>query len=75
LGEHASDRVAGRFVAETSSSGYRLGFIDAVWRPDARACREASGACWGFIAEKHRFILFGTYPFEEHWRPAAQRFC
>jgi general L-amino acid transport system permease protein len=22
------------------------------------------------IAEKHRFILFGTYPFEEHWRPA-----
>ena len=46
-------------------------FIDAVWRPDARACREASGACWGFIAEKHRFILFGTYPFEEHWRPAA----
>jgi len=46
-------------------------FIDAVWRPDARACHEASGACWGFIAEKHRFILFGTYPFEQHWRPAA----
>ena len=45
-------------------------FIDAVWRPDARACHEASGACWGFIAEKHRFILFGTYPFEQHWRPA-----
>jgi general L-amino acid transport system permease protein len=22
------------------------------------------------INEKHRFILFGTYPFEEHWRPA-----
>jgi general L-amino acid transport system permease protein len=35
-------------------------FIDAIWRPDARACHEASGACWGFIAEKHRFILFGT---------------
>jgi general L-amino acid transport system permease protein len=46
-------------------------FIDAVWRPDARACHEASGACWGFIAEKHRFILFGTYPFEQHWRPAV----
>jgi general L-amino acid transport system permease protein len=45
-------------------------FIDAVWRPDARACHDASGACWGFIAEKHRFILFGTYPFEQHWRPA-----
>jgi general L-amino acid transport system permease protein len=22
------------------------------------------------IPEKYRFILFGTYPFEEHWRPA-----
>jgi general L-amino acid transport system permease protein len=46
-------------------------FIDAVWRPDAKACREAQGACWGFIADKHRFILFGTYPFAEHWRPAG----
>jgi general L-amino acid transport system permease protein len=46
-------------------------FLDAVWRPDPKACREATGACWGFIAEKHRFILFGTYPFEQHWRPAA----
>ena len=45
--------------------------LDAVWRPDAKACRGAEGACWGFIAEKHRFILFGTYPFEQHWRPAA----
>jgi general L-amino acid transport system permease protein len=45
-------------------------FIDAVWRPDANACRAAHGACWGFIVEKHRFILFGTYPYEQHWRPA-----
>ncbi|TMH33719.1 MAG: amino acid ABC transporter permease, partial [Betaproteobacteria bacterium] len=33
--------------------------IDAVWRPDAAACRAAHGACWGFIVEKHRFILYG----------------
>jgi general L-amino acid transport system permease protein len=45
--------------------------LDAVWRPDAAACRAAEGACWGFIAEKHRFIVFGTYPYEQHWRPAA----
>lgn len=32
-------------------------------------CHEASGACWAFIAEKHRLILFGTYPFDEQWRP------
>ena len=46
-------------------------FLDAVWRPDPKACREARGACWGFIAEKHRFILFGTYPYEQHLRPAV----
>jgi general L-amino acid transport system permease protein len=46
-------------------------FVDAVWRsPSAGACREAQGACWAFIGEKHRFMLFGTYPFEHHWRPA-----
>jgi general L-amino acid transport system permease protein len=45
-------------------------FLDAVWRPESKACRAAEGACWGFIAEKHRFILFGTYPYELHWRPA-----
>ena len=44
-------------------------FLDAVWKPDPSACRAAEGACWGFINEKHRFILFGTYPYEEHWRP------
>ena len=44
--------------------------LDAVWRPDAAACRAAHGACWGFIVEKHRFILFGTYPYEQQWRPA-----
>ncbi len=45
-------------------------FLDAIWKPDPKACRAAEGACWGFIAEKHRFILFGTYPYELHWRPA-----
>ncbi len=48
-------------------------FLDAVWSAaDPKACRAAKGegACWAFIAEKHRFILFGTYPYEEHWRPA-----
>jgi general L-amino acid transport system permease protein len=46
-------------------------FLEAVWHADPKACREAHGACWGLIVEKHRFILFGTYPFEQHWRPAA----
>jgi general L-amino acid transport system permease protein len=47
--------------------------LKAVWSAaEPKACRalEGGGACWAFIAEKHRFILFGTYPFGEHWRPA-----
>ena len=42
---------------------------NAVWLNDNASCRAASGACWGFITEKHRFVFFGTYPFEEQWRP------
>ncbi len=45
--------------------------LNAVWGdvgPDA--CREAgAGACWSFIHEKYRLILFGLYPFDEQWRP------
>ena len=45
-------------------------FIDAVWSGgDPALCRAAEGACWAFVTEKHRFILFGLYPFDEHWRP------
>jgi len=46
----------------------RWALVDAVWSaPNSRACHGA-GACWAFIAEKWRFILFGTYPYEQHWR-------
>jgi len=58
------------FFLKTIPAFIHWAFLDAVWRPDAQACRAAHGACWGFVAEKHRFILFGTYPFEQHWRPA-----
>ncbi|MFG5778879.1 amino acid ABC transporter permease [Comamonas sp. J-3] len=34
-------------------------------------CRQSGGACWAFIAEKHRLILFGTYPYDEQWRGLA----
>ena len=42
----------------------------AAWVPDYDACRvDGVGACWGVVAEKYRFILFGRYPFEAQWRP------
>jgi general L-amino acid transport system permease protein len=48
------------------------GVVDAVWSaPDGRSCRALSetGACWAFIGQWYRFILFGRYPFAEQWRP------
>ncbi|MBX6744471.1 MAG: amino acid ABC transporter permease [Acetobacteraceae bacterium] len=52
------------------------GIINAVWsvpNNQTQACRDlkGTGACWAVITEKHRFILFGTYPYEEQWRPLA----
>lgn len=44
--------------------------IGAVWSSaDPAQCRAAEGACWALIEQKHRLILFGLYPFAEHWRP------
>jgi len=50
----------------------RWALIDAVWLPqNAALCRAPGhGACWAFVAEKYRFILFGTFPADEQWRPA-----
>jgi len=45
------------------------GVIDATFfATDHTVCREATGACWAVIGEKHRPMLFGVYPYEEHWR-------
>lgn len=43
--------------------------LSAVWSADnAALCAEATGACWSVIDARHRLILFGLYPFDEHWR-------
>lgn len=43
--------------------------FDAVWwTADPQACRTAAGACWAVVAEKHRVMLFGTYPYDQQWR-------
>lgn len=44
-------------------------FVRAVWSAaDPTECKNAAGACWAFVATKHRFILFGLYPYDEQWR-------
>jgi len=56
-------------LAVTIPPVIRWAFFDAIWYADSgRACRGA-GACWAFIGEKLRFILFGRFPYEEDWRP------
>ena len=48
----------------------RWGLIDAVWvGADGADCPTGTGACWAFIRDKMPLILFGRYPFAEHWRP------
>ena len=44
-------------------------FIDSLWISTAGECRAVDGACWSIIPANIRFILFGFYPHELHWRP------
>ena len=62
-------------LAKMIVSFAQWGIWDAVWTVpgnDTGACRAARGigACWAVIPEKYRFILFGTYPYDQQWRPA-----
>src|SRR6201987_1009478 len=62
-------------LAKMIVSFVQWGIWDAIWSVpgnNTSACRAARGigACWAVIPEKYRFILFGTYPFDQQWRPA-----
>src|SRR5882757_483007 len=62
-------------LAKACVSFVQWGFWNAIWivsDSQTSACRaiRGIGACWAVIPEKYRFILFGTYPFNEQWRPA-----
>jgi general L-amino acid transport system permease protein len=47
----------------------RWAFIDSLWFSTADQCRAGSGACWSLIPANIRFIIFGFYPHDLHWRP------
>lgn len=42
--------------------------IDATWVGTASDCAARAGACWAFIGDKFRFILFAFFPPEAQWR-------
>jgi general L-amino acid transport system permease protein len=47
----------------------RWALIDSHWLPSGAGCQEGPGACWSVITGNLRFILFGFYPHDLHWRP------
>src|SRR3981189_1203580 len=62
-------------LAKAFVSLVQWGYWNAVFivpGDQTAACRSVRGlgACWAVIPEKYRFILFGTYPFDQQWRPA-----
>ncbi len=81
------DRIRERFFYSSQATGITVvscfvlalvlwhlvdwGLVDAVFRADPEACYKASGACWGFVTEKWRLIIFGRFPYAEQWRPAV----
>lgn len=64
--------VLGLIILAVVGYVFDWGIVNAVWDPNPAACREASGACWGFVAEKWRLIIFGRFPYELQWRPGWQ---
>ena len=48
---------------------FRWAVFDSVVAGAPQLCRASGGACWAFVAEKYRLILFGRYPYDEQWRP------
>ncbi len=62
--------VALFFLAVATAYLFDWGVMNAVFRADAEACYQANGACWGFVTEKWRLIIFGRFPYAEQWRPA-----
>jgi general L-amino acid transport system permease protein len=49
---------------------FRWAFLNSLWTSSGAECKLASGACWSVVVKNFRFILFGFYPYDQHWRPA-----
>jgi general L-amino acid transport system permease protein len=63
--------VSSLLIAIGAYIGWRLVdwlVVSAAFTGGAETCRRVTGACWPFIAENHRLILFGVYPADEQWR-------
>ena len=49
----------------------RWAVVNATWTLPPGECLTLDGACWTYVRENLRFVLFGFYPFAEQWRPVT----
>jgi general L-amino acid transport system permease protein len=63
--------VLGAILLYVGWGFFKWAVIGATWTAQtADVCRaNTGGACWAYLVEKAPFMLYGTYPFEERWRP------
>lgn len=55
--------------ATLAAATWRYLVTDGAWvAEDIRACVARGGFCWAFIEDRWRQILFGTFPYDQHWR-------
>ncbi|MCG8567439.1 MAG: amino acid ABC transporter permease [Desulfobacterales bacterium] len=50
---------------------FKWAILDSVWFSTGQVCKECPGACWSVIFKNMRFLIFGFYPNDLHWRPAG----
>ena len=50
---------------------FKWAFLNSLWTSSGAECKLANGACWSVVVKNFRFILFGFYPYDQHWRPAV----
>lgn len=68
--------LLGTGIAYLALRSARWAIANAIWAlpqgGGSSFCRalQGEGACWAVIHERFRFILLGTYPFHQQWRPA-----
>jgi general L-amino acid transport system permease protein len=56
-------------VAWILSNFLHWAVFTAVFDAKSGAECRGHGACWALIREKYRYIFFGSFPYEQHWRP------